>query len=567
MAAWRRQDFTGAVEAFSRVPEDHARFLDTMVRVGEALAERAGRPELGLQLLQRAYRRAPDKQEVAYAWARAQLLARTNLSVPFQPRAHPAKVPEEFRWITNGPRFADDSRKFSRAQLEADLDYLEAMIANGYSYAERRGANWRGALDAVRASLGEQTALNTFAFRLRRAMTVFGDPHSTVHAQMTRFAPSGFLPFLPAAGAASRVLALKADRSGFLDPDCTSLAALDGQPIADWLRVAGHDVPQCSPQFRWQETVEALARVNYLRHELGLPRKSELDITLASPDGRRTKNLTLPVAAQPPAGAALPRDGATNRVIDGIGYLRLEEMAPDKKLLDRLDETMARFRQTRGLIIDVRGNSGGSQDALRTLMPYFLPPGTPLRIVNVAAYRVPVRFDHAPREGFLPAYRYLHPATASVWTDAERARIQEFLADFKPNWQGPPGHFSAWHVMAIRPETNPKAFYYDQPVIVLSDAGSFSATDNFLGALKGLPTVAILGTTSGGGSGRMAAYVLPNTRLLLTLCQMASFRWTGQLYDGAGVEPDIMVEARPTDHLAHSGDAALEAALQRLKKE
>ena len=37
-------------------------------------------------------------------------------------------------------------------------------------------------------------------------------------------------------------------------------------------------------------------------------------------------------------------------------------------------------------------------------------------------------------------------------------------------------------------------------------------------------------------TGGMEGYELPNTKLALTLCQMASFRANGALYDGAGVE-------------------------------
>ena len=565
VAALRQKDYPRAAAAFLRLPESHPQFLEATVQSGELLAERAGRPDLGLRLVERGYRRAPDQQEAAYAWARVQLLSRTNLSVPARARTHPAAVPAEFSWIAEGPHVADDSKKIPRAKLEADLDYLETMIANGYAYAERRRADWRGALDAVRASLGAETGVNTFRFRLARAMTVFGDPHSALRNSPTNFLPRGYLPFLPVAHTDSRVLALQPDRSAFLNADCPYVTALDGRPLADWLRVAGYDVPQASPQFRWQQTVLSLVRLNYLRGELGLPTNAPARVTLASADGKRTKELSLPVAEQFRAEHdRLSR--ATNRMIGQIGYLRLAEMEPDKKALDAVNDTMTRFRATRGLVIDVRGNSGGSQDILRALLPYFLPPGSPLRVINVAAYRVPVKFNRAPKEGFLPAYRSLHPATASVWTEAERAGIAEFLRGFTPNWPVTPGQFSEWHVMGIRPETNPKAFHYDRPVVVLSDAECFSATDNFLGAFKGLPGVTLLGTTSGGGSGRMAGYILPNTGVPLTLCQMASFRATGQLYDGAGVEPDVVVEAQAADHLLKGADTVLEAALKRLNK-
>ena len=119
--------------------------------------------------------------------------------------------------------------------------------------------------------------------------------------------------------------------------------------------------------------------------------------------------------------------------------------------------------------------------------------------------------------------------------------------------------------MGISASTNPKAYHYEKPVIVLTDAGCFSATDNFLGALKGEFHITLLGTTSGGGSGRMAEYTLPATRIPLTLCQMASFRANGDLFDGHGVAPDVVVETKPEDHLASGADSILAAALARLK--
>jgi hypothetical protein len=565
MSALRRGEVAQAVEALALVPTNHPRFLEAMVRGGETLAEQAGRADLGLPLVGRAYRLAPDAQEVAYAWARVQLLARTNLTVPATARAHPAEVPAEFKWIADGPHFADSSRKISRRRLEADLDHLETMIANGYSYAERRKVDWRAALDAVRASLDPETPVNTFRFRLQRALTVFGDPHSALRGTPTNFLPRGYLPFIPVAHTQSRVLALRPDRREFLDAECPFVTALDGKPVEEWLRIAGYDTPQASPQFRRQLTVAGLTRVNYIRSELGLPANAEVRIALTSADGKKTRQLTLPLPAQfRPSRDPLSR--ATNRVIDGVGYLRIPQMSQERRDVEAVNEAMTRFRDTRGLIIDVRGNGGGSQDILRELMPYFMPGNAPMRVVNVAAYRVPVKFTHVPKDGFLPAYRSLHPVTHGIWTAPERAVILDFLRDFKPDWPLPAGLFSEWHVMGISPGTNPKAFRYGRPAIILSDAGCFSATDNFLGAFKGLSGVTIMGTKSGGGSGRMASYVLPNSRLPLTLCQMASFRHTGQLYDGAGVEPDVVVEAKETDHLVGGGDSVLEAALKALNR-
>ena len=120
--------------------------------------------------------------------------------------------------------------------------------------------------------------------------------------------------------------------------------------------------------------------------------------------------------------------------------------------------------------------------------------------------------------------------------------------------------------MGISAAGNPRAYRYTNQIVVLMDSGCFSATDNFLGALKGLPDVTLLGTASGGGSGRMTVFTLPSSRIPLSVCQMASFRANGDLFDGRGVAPDVVLRPRPEDFLRDQGDSVLDAALVRLRK-
>ena len=65
----------------------------------------------------------------------------------------------------------------------------------------------------------------------------------------------------------------------------------------------------------------------------------------------------------------------------------------------------------------------------------------------------------------------------------------------------------------------------------------------------------------------MSSYELPHTRLPVTLCQMASFRANGDLFDGRGVAPDVLVEPKPEDVLVSGRDSVLEAALAGLKSQ
>ena len=63
----------------------------------------------------------------------------------------------------------------------------------------------------------------------------------------------------------------------------------------------------------------------------------------------------------------------------------------------------------------------------------------------------------------------------------------------------------------------------------------------------------------------MANYILPNSRLSMTLCQMASFATTGLTYDGNGVTPDVVISPKLEDHLAGKGDSLLDAAVEKLR--
>jgi C-terminal processing protease CtpA/Prc len=128
------------------------------------------------------------------------------------------------------------------------------------------------------------------------------------------------------------------------------------------------------------------------------------------------------------------------------------------------------------------------------------------------------------------------------WTAAEREAIRAFREGFTP-------------------EVTPGAYHYDAPVVVLLDQKSFSATDIFLAALKGWPGVKLVGYPSGGGSARRMGVRLPESRIGLSLASMASFQWSGQLFDGNGVQPDIVVDPLPEYFLLDGRDNILERAI------
>jgi C-terminal processing protease CtpA/Prc len=294
-----------------------------------------------------------------------------------------------------------------------------------------------------------------------------------------------------------------------------------------------------------------------MRDLIGIPHTDSVVVQVASENGDRTRRISMRVGA---SGGTAPQPRRDSGLIDGdVGYLRLAIM--DDAAVREVATWMPRFRETRGLIVDVRGNSGGSRDALRALFPYVMSQTDSPRVVNAAKYRLHSSFA----EDHLGGSRFMYRESSPEWTPEERAAIASFKTTFVPQWTPPDDEFSAWHYLVMSRRTNPDAFVYDKPVIILQDENSFSATDIFVSAFKGWRGVTLVGTPSGGGSARQLATRLPVSGLSVNLASMASFQLNGRLHDGNGTQPDVLVLPEPGYFLVGGRDNVLERALELLR--
>jgi hypothetical protein len=235
-------------------------------------------------------------------------------------------------------------------------------------------------------------------------------------------------------------------------------------------------------------------------------------------------------------------------------------MLDEPEFLDDLVEAMNNFKDTKGLIIDSRSCIGGTRAPLRVLFPFFMAEDDSPRVVNVATYRLGPRNRKEEFEG-----RYLYPASSPHWSETERDVIRCFADRFQPEWMPPAGQFSPWHYFVISPTDDKIYYHYDGPVVILMDRWNFSAWDIFLGAFKGWREVTLMGLPSGGGSGCYQDYRLRNSRIRIQLSSMASFQPNGKLYDGNGIQPDIVVGPIPTDFIGKT-DSVLDAARAALAR-
>jgi hypothetical protein len=179
-----------------------------------------------------------------------------------------------------------------------------------------------------------------------------------------------------------------------------------------------------------------------MRGAMGIERKDSVAVQLVSAAGDRTRELVAPVVTQSAAAGSWPR--TVSRILDGnFAYLRLANM--DGAAVNEVNSWMPKFRSTGGLIVDVRGNTGGSRDALRALFPHVMSDSDAPRAVNAARYRLHPEY----REDHLGGSRYMYREEWTGWSPEERSAIGRFKQTFKPEWTPPDADFSDWHYLVM----------------------------------------------------------------------------------------------------------------------
>ena len=487
-------------------------------------------------------------------------------------RQHFAGIPARYSSLTLRPASAGEGPAFTRTAVEADLDQLKWIIEHEYSYRDLKGVNYRACLDAIRSGLGDGITRGDLAYQLAKVLALFGDGHSKVASKSLSIENlcSGFLPFL-ISESEGRLVAYTEDRAGFVDAAHPFVTKLDGVPVQKWIDAASQWVAAGSQRFVRLHSIRHLRDIALLRQELGLAAGESVRIELESADHGIRKLIELPLAKSKPnygfwpAAGAPPRklqevQVATRRLDDNIGYIRIPIMLESPAFLASLVAAMHDCRKTAGLILDIRGNGGGSRATLRTLFPFFVADDQSPQVVNVAACRLGSKDRRADFQE-----RYLYPVDSKRWSDAERQVIREFAETFRPEWPLPEGMFSGWHYFLIGPDRHAGSYHYGKPVVILQDSANFSAADIFLGAFKGRKNVTLMGLPSGGGSGCRIEHRLENTRIAVYLSSMVSYRPDGQLYDGKGINPDIPIGPQPGFFVGKE-DSVLDRAVQLLKE-
>lgn len=234
---------------------------------------------------------------------------------------------------------------------------------------------------------------------------------------------------------------------------------------------------------------------------------------IKGPKGTQVRLLVRREGEPEPLEFVITRDTITVPVLDsrmidqaaGIGYIQLFEFSK-KGAADQVKEAIADLRRqgmTR-LIFDVRHNPGGLLDEVVEIASFFLPSGEP--VVHIV----------------------------------ERGKEQRTL-------------------------TAREAEKWNQPLVVLIDGGSASASEILAGAVKDAGVGVLIGEkTFGKGSVQTFWRLQDGSGIKLTTAKYLTAG--GHSIDGQGVEPDIPVANPDRIFPGEPGDPQLEAAIRHIRE-
>lgn len=215
----------------------------------------------------------------------------------------------------------------------------------------------------------------------------------------------------------------------------------------------------------------------------------------------------------------------------------------DQSVADSLISEIQNINTSNGIIIDIRGNGGGSSIIAKDIAKYFLSDslitGSNVKArANIGFYRAR-GLNLSVEDTFGISSNKMHYQMANNSSMLNLGEAQ-FVNDLSLGER----------VLTV-------------PIVVLIDAFNVSAAEEFLVYFSGNEQIILIGEATGGGNGQPMLIPLPGGGKAAICTQYCSFP-NGSEYYRIGIKPDIEVK-QTIDDLIDGKDTVLEYALSFLE--
>jgi C-terminal processing protease CtpA/Prc len=400
-----------------------------------------------------------------------------------------------------------------KAELAAIRRALDTMYAHRLDKEARYGIDEDALFGKAEDQLLAAATWERYDEAIYGTLAAFHDSHLSYHPPATAAPARGYTSFrlgLTTVLAADHLLVATSELAGVAPGD--EVIAIDGRSTADVLRAAVEARAISRPEAAKAAFAKTWTSVLYPKGDPPRARKIrtrdrngiEHDIAIA-PQEAHGKHEVVGVAQQ-----------------GDVAVVSIKSLEGGKPRVQAIDDTLAKARAAKAIVIDLRGDRGG---------------------VDLVGYRIVA--DLAAGKAPLGTAKIL----AADETIARR-----------PSWKKLAVGADGWATLDLTVDALPAR--YPGKVAVVIDAGCVSTCEVVAAALRADVGAVLVGETTGGSSGAPIEVTLAShATIAIPTWNLVSAE--GKPIEGDGVMPDVAAVATP-DALAAGHDLPLETATARV---
>ena len=406
------------------------------------------------------------------------------------------------------------SRLPKRQQRQLAVARLWASVKQNFVFMDRVRLDW-DSLYAVTAEQMRHVRNDYEATRLLQRMAAqLQDGHTFVWGDDGKHAimPAPFTTkFLGGKVYIDRIMSSDMIKRGIQRG--MELVSIDGQAVKDYaMKQIAPYVSSSTPQWTHHHTYEGY----------NLTKKPEgKSIRLKLRDGEQTHTIKYTIGD---ADWDLQEQNGLlhfSLLDNHVGYLRIESFN-DSRVCQQFDTLYPRILETHALIIDLRDNGGGNSGNGDYILTHLSKDS-----IKTDSWRSPM---------YIPAY--------ASW-------------NMKQPWYES-------HSEYMQPAKGKTI--YTKPIILLVNAGTFSAAEDFVSLFRGMKRGLIVGEPTGGSTGNGVRVELQPGVSYANICSKHDTAPDGTEFVGIGHKPDVTASETYDSYFNAPRDNAISTALGLLKE-